>query len=104
MKKEPGLLRQIIAIHHEQALRRKALRTLVKQEWSVDFLIALIRKAADIKKDKIELEIVNKEGVHLLISSVSPMNERLDDSDDIFNHLDDDAAVARFIREHAARR
>ena len=53
--KEPGLLRQIIAIHYEQAKRRKALRTLAKAEWTWEFLESVVTHAADMQKKDIEI-------------------------------------------------
>ena len=44
-EKEPSLLRKLIEIHYEQAKRRKALRLLEKQSWSIDFLSMLLVKA-----------------------------------------------------------
>ena len=52
--KEPGLLRQIIAIHYEQAKRRKALRTLARTEWTWEFLESVVTHAADIQKKDID--------------------------------------------------
>lgn len=100
--KEPGLIRQLIAIHYEQAKRRKALRILNKQEWSVEFLEALIVHAAKDLKKNIVITIESPAGHKLEIKSVEGIN-RYDDNDDIFNHLDDQAAVERFIRENSRR-
>lgn len=101
--KEPSLLRQIIAIHYEQSKRRKALRILAKQEWSIDFLTLLLRKAADMKKDNLEMEITSKGGHKFIIRSVNAQVDSYTDDNDIFNHLDDEAAIAAFIRDHAPR-
>ena len=101
--KEPGLLRQIIAIHYEQAKRRKALRTLAKAEWTWEFLESVITHAADIQKKDIEIVIERKNGDRIIISSVKNRNTNLKEDFDIFNHLDDQAAVDRFIRENARR-
>ena len=97
--KEPGLLRQIITIHYEQAKRRKALRTLAKTEWTWEFLESVVTHAADMQKKDIEITIGNK----ISISSVKSRNTSLKEDYDIFNHLDDQAAVDRFIREHAKK-
>lgn len=40
--KQPSLFRQMISIHYEQAKRRKALRQLVKAEWSMEFLMQVL--------------------------------------------------------------
>lgn len=99
--KEPGLLRQIIAIHYEQAKRRKALRTLAKAEWTWEFLESVVTHAADAKKRDIEIVIECNNGNKISISSVKSRNTNLKEDYDIFNHLDDNAAVDRFIRENA---
>lgn len=103
--KEPTLLRQIITIHHEQALRRKALRILSKQSWSVDFLAVLLAKAAKLSSDNIQLTITNKDGVQFTMSYQQALKTDMSQLDDsIFNHLDDDAAISRFISENSTRR
>lgn len=101
--KEPGLLRQIIAIHYEQAKRRKALRALAKAEWTWEFLESVVTHAADMQKKDIEIAIERKNGDKIIISSVKNRNTNLKEDFDIFNHLDDQAAVDRFIRENAKR-
>lgn len=101
--KEPGLLRQIIAIHYEQAKRRKALRTLAKTEWTWEFLESVVTHAADMQKKDIEIVIERKNGDKIIISSVKNRNTNLKEDFDIFNHLDDQAAVDRFIRENTRR-
>lgn len=101
--KEPGLLRQIIAIHYEQAKRRRALRTLAKVEWTWEFLESVVTHAADVQKKDIEIVIERKNGDKIIISSVKNRNTNLKEDFDIFNHLDDQAAVDRFIRENARR-
>lgn len=101
--KEPGLLRQIIAIHYEQAKRRKALRELAKAEWTWEFLESIVTHAADMQKKDIEVAIERKNGDKIIISSVKNRNTNLKEDFDIFNHLDDQAAVDRFIRENARR-
>lgn len=101
--KEPGLLRQIVAIHYEQAKRRRALRTLAKVEWTWEFLESVVTHAADMQKKDIEIVIERRNGDRIIISSVKNRNTNLKEDFDIFNHLDDQAAVDRFIRENARR-
>lgn len=102
--KEPTLLRQIITIHHEQALRRKAMRLLSKQSWSVDFLAVLLAKAAKLSSDNIKLEITNKDGMTVTLTyQQAKQSDMLQLDDSIFNHLDDNAAIDRFVREHSTR-
>lgn len=102
--KEPTLLRQIITIHHEQALRRKALRILSQQSWSVDFLAVLLAKAAKLSNENIQIVIENKDGIKYTMTYTESLKtdvRQLDDS--IFNHLDDNAAIEKFVREHSTR-
>lgn len=101
--KTPGLIRQIIEIRHEQALRRKALRILNKQAWSVEFMEYLVEHAAKVLNKDVEIEIESPAGHKLRVKSVANHAINLMTDDDIFNKLDDDAAVAEFIREHSRR-
>lgn len=102
--KEPSLLRQIIAIHYEQARRRKALRLLEKQHWSVDFLSTLLLKSAKMLGTSLQLTIVSPDDVKLVITAKDLKTDdgRIDDTD-IFNHLDDTSAVNDFIAKHSTR-
>lgn len=102
--KEPSLFRQIIAIHYEQAKRRKALRLLEKQHWSVDFLSTLLLKAARMMGTSLELTVVSPDNVKLVLTAKDLKTDdgRIDDTD-IFNHLDDEKAVNSFIVQHSTR-
>lgn len=100
---EPSLFRQIVAIHYEQAKRRKAIRDLAKLEWSMEFLTEVVRRAAAAYKTDIAISVKSKGGNEIIIKSVNAEHSKYDDSFDIFNHLDDDVAIDRFIREHSKR-
>lgn len=102
--KEPSLFRQIIAIHYEQAKRRKALRLLEKQHWSVDFLSTLLLKSAKMLGTSLQLTIISPDDVKLVITAKDLKEDdgRIDDTD-IFNHLDDTSAVNDFIAKHSTR-
>ena len=102
--KEPSLFRQIIAIHYEQAKRRKALRILEKQHWSVDFLSTLLLKSAKMLGTSLQLTVISPDDVKLVITAKDLKEDdgRVDDTD-IFNHLDDNAAVNDFITRHSTR-
>lgn len=101
--KEPSLLRKLITIYYEQAMRRKALRILVKQTWSLDFLSLMLAKAAKASSNNVIMQITNRDGVTLTITydNAKTIANKLDDS--IFNHLDDDLAVQDFIRKNSTR-
>lgn len=101
--KEPGLFRQIIAIHYEQAKRRKALRLLAKQEWSLEFLTEVLVHSAKVLGKDVTIELETKGGNKMTLSSVKGRNDQLAADNDIFNHLDDEAAVQSFINRHGRR-
>lgn len=102
--KEPSLLRKIIDIHYEQAKRRKALRHLAKTEWSIEFLTEIIRQAAKSYDKDVQLEIETPGGHKIRISSANKRFTNNSIDDDIFNKLDDDTAIERFIIEHQPKR
>lgn len=102
-RKTPSLLRQVIEIHYEQAKRRKAVRQLEKADWSLDFLSLVVRKAAlELKRD-ISIELITAGGHRMILSSLKFAGEKYVADDDIFNKLDDTAAVEKFIAEHSVR-
>lgn len=101
--KEPSLFRQIVAIHYEQAKRRKAIRQLAKVDWSLEFLTEVIRHAAATMNKDIVIELETKGGHKMMLSSVKNRSNDLNADNDIFMHLDDDAAVQQFIRENTRR-
>lgn len=106
-EKEPSLLRKLIEIHYEQAKRRKALRLLEKQSWSIDFLSMLLVKAGKSLGHDIQLEITDKNGVKCSLTysqaARADSNRQVSDDTDIFNKLDDSAAVEDFIMRHSVR-
>jgi hypothetical protein len=103
-QKEPSLLRKVIEVYYQDALQKKAERALQKLEWSADFLTSIVTKTAKSLGQEVSIELVNKRGERMIISSqylAPPSASQAEDS--IFNHLDDDAAVERFIATHAKR-
>lgn len=93
-----GLIRDIIAIKAEEARQKKALRILAKQKWSVEFLTALLQKAANKEHRPLELTITDPEGRTLKVVAVNK-TENNDQSANIFDHLDDDYAIKRFMEQ-----
>jgi hypothetical protein len=91
-------LKDAWAVMVERYRTRKALRLLSKQEWSVDFLTALLIRAARLSKQAMEMELVSSAGQRLIIRLTDRPPARLPD-DDIFNHLDDEAKLQAFMRE-----
>lgn len=102
--KQPSLFRQMIAIHYEQAKRRKALRQLAKAEWSMEFLTQVVINAAKALKQDVVIELETKHGHKMKISSIKGSSGALETDDSIFNKLDNEAAVQQFILEHQPRR
>jgi hypothetical protein len=91
-------LKQAWDILIERNKVHKALRLLSKQEWSIEFLTALVIRAARISKQSIEMEIVSSIGQRIIIRSTDPAPQSLAD-DSIFNHLDDEVKLQAFMRE-----
>lgn len=93
-----GLIRDIITIKAEEARQRKALRILAKQKWSIEFLTTLLQKAANAERKSLEMTITDPEGRVLKVTALNNMSapER---GDTIFDHLDDDYAIKRFMEQ-----
>lgn len=103
--KEPSLLRKLVDIYYEQAKRRKALRILAKQEWSFDFLAMMLIKAGQKAGQGLSLVIENG-NQRITLSYNEALRHDLsgiDGSEDIFNQLDNQAAVESFIANHSTR-
>lgn len=104
-KREPGVFRKIAYALYEDAKRRRALRILERQAWSLDFLSLALVRAGRYLGDNIALHIVNKDGARIELTYGSAKSndivQNLDTS--IFMHLDDDLAVDRFIAENSRR-
>lgn len=101
-KQEVSVIKQLIAIRYEQAKRRKALRILEKQEWSLDFLTLLLTKSAKAVNAPMTLIVENTNGQKFTLTADGSKLDVVDD-DDIFNHLDDEAAVQSFITKNSRR-
>jgi plasmid stability protein len=80
----------------ERAKINKALRILNKQEWSVEFLTALLVRAAKHGGSQLEMSIISPNGTQLVVrTSDSPKTQYKDE--DILEHLDDELKVQQFI-------
>ena len=102
-EKEKSLLRKFIEVAWEQAQRRKALKILARQEWSVDFLTYLLIKASKIRQQSLELIVTDSDGKTITIRSNDPKLRTptiLDAADDIYNHLDEPDVVDEYIRRN----
>lgn len=103
--KEKGLLRKLIDIYWEQAMRRRAVRNMSKLSWSLDYLSLMLVKASRIIGSGVQLVIQDTSGKTVTLTYDKALQsdalKQLDD--DIFNHLDDDTALNDFIRKHSTR-
>jgi hypothetical protein len=91
-------LKQAWAVMVERYKTRKALRLLSKQEWSVEFLTALLIRAARLSRQSMEMELTSPLGQRIIIRSADPAPRAVAD-DSIFDHLDDEARIQAFMRE-----
>lgn len=102
--KEPSLLRKLITIYYEQARRRKALRILAKQAWSLEFLSLALIRAAKVIGDGVQISVTDKEGRVFTLTYDKAIKSKVADIDDsILNHLDDNTAINQFIYENGRR-
>jgi hypothetical protein len=86
------------AVWVERNRVHRAMRLLSKQEWSVEFLTALIIRASRVSRQSLEMEIISPAGQRIIVRSTDVSPSRLRD-DNIFDHLDDDAKIQAFMRE-----
>ena len=101
-QREPSLLKKLIDIHHEEAMAKRALRVLSKQEWSVDFLCMLCAKAAKLTGSPVEI-VVESPSKQVLSIKSQDIAAFAAAEDNILDKLDDTAAVEAFIRKHNTR-
>jgi hypothetical protein len=101
-QREPSLLKKLIDIHHEEAMAKKAMRLLSKQEWSVDFLCMLCAKAAKLTGSPVEI-VVESPSKQVLSIKSQDIAAFAAAEDNILDKLDDTAAVEAFIRKHNTR-
>jgi hypothetical protein len=100
--KTPGLrtyLKQAWDIAVERQKVHKALRLANKQMWSVEFLTALMQKAAKHYGTQLEMELVSPEGTRLVIRTSDAVNRSQYTDDDILNHLDDEVRIQQFLAQ-----
>ena len=100
-RKEPSVLRKMVEVLYEDVKRRRALRLLSKQAWSLDFLSMALVKAGKSLNENLVMVITDRNGVKLELR-YDDVKDRAED-DNVFMHLDDDSFVEKFIRENARR-
>ena len=95
--KPPSFLRQLIDLHIERQKTRKALRILSQQEWSVDFLTAMLIRSANLAHRPLEMTIYSKNGTAIKINTIDTPTSSVFTDDSIFNHLDNELKMKQFI-------
>lgn len=61
------ILKKLIEIQHERAKARKAMHIMVKQSWSIEFIVALLCKVRDFSKRNVYVVLTNKVGETIAI-------------------------------------
>lgn len=92
-----SFIHQAWALATERMCTRKALRLLQKQEWSIEFLTAMLIRAANVVHRPLEMTIKNRETSVTIRTTDDVATPYKDDS--IFNHLDDELKIRQFISE-----
>ena len=100
-RREPSVLGKVMSILHEEALRRKAVRRLERQAWSLDFITACLVKAGRVLGDGVMITVTNRDGMKLEMRYEDYKDMATEDN--VFMRLDDDSFVEKFIRENARR-
>jgi len=95
-QRQPSFIRQAWELFTERYKTRKALNMLSKQEWSIEFLTAMLIRAANLSHQPLEMVITNH-GQSIKISTVNNPGSAAFKDDSIFNHLDDELKVKQFI-------
>jgi hypothetical protein len=94
----PSFIKQAFTLAYERAQTRKALRLLAKQDWSVDFLTAMLIRASNQAGRPLEMSITGPSGSTIRMNTIdtTPSNQAYRD-DSIFNHLDNELKIRQFI-------
>ena len=83
----------------ERCKTKKALRILNKQEWSIEFLTAMLIRASRITGQPLEMTIVGPGSVAVQINTMDNPQSAVYRDESIFNHLDDDLKIQSFINQ-----
>ena len=99
--KEPSVLRKMVEVLWEDAKRRRALRLLERQSWSLDFLSMALVKAGKHLDEGLVMVITDRNGARMELR-YEDARGRLEE-DNVFMHLDDELFVERFIAANSRR-
>ena len=95
------MLRKMVEVLYEDVKRRKALRLLEKQAWSLDFLSMALLKAGRHLDEGLVMVITDRNGVKMELR-YDDVKDRTEE-DNVFMRLDDDSFVEKFIAANAVR-
>ena len=95
------MLRKMLEVLYEDVKRRKALRLLEKQAWSLDFLSMALLKAGRHLDEGLVMVITDRNGVKMELR-YDDVKDRTEE-DNVFMRLDDDSFVEKFIAANAVR-
>jgi hypothetical protein len=100
LKKQDGLskfIRDAWDLSIERGKIHKALRLLNKQSWSIEFLTALLQRAAKNYGSHLEMTITGPGGFSVTVKTTDGSTSNKYKDDDIMQHLDDEVKVNQFI-------
>ena len=103
--KEPSLLHKVVSIYWHRVKAARAERILFKQTWSIELLSRMLVMAAKMSGDyTMQLVITNKDGMSVTLTCDKALRYGQDaGTETILDKLDNDAAVAEFIRRNTRR-
>lgn len=103
--KEPSLLYKVVNIYWHRVKVARAERILFKQTWSIELLSRMLVTAVKLSGDyTMQLVITNKDGMTVTLTCDKAMRYGQDDgTETILDKLDNDTAVAEFIRRNTRR-
>ena len=103
--KELSLLHKVVHIYWHRVKVARAERILFKQTWSIELLSRMLVMAAKTSGDyTMQLVITNKDGMSVTLTCDKALRYGQDDgTETILDKLDNDAAVAEFIKRNTRR-
>jgi len=84
-------IRELWLITVERAKARKAVRLLVKQSWSIEFLVYLLTKSTELSRKNCYIVLKNKDSQELVIHAGIPQEQGLVAKEKEFDITQEDA-------------
>ncbi len=89
------MIKVLLEAWAEYVKTKRALRAAAKLSWSVEFLTAMLKRAAKAENQNLEMTLGNGQQWIKIRTVGQDLSDVKDDS--IFNHLDDDLKIKAFI-------